>query len=125
MTILTISLTLGETTVDLYRKGVDTVFRDGTDVWAQPRDDDEYRATAERLGYGSDTLRMCQDHELAHTVLAVLAGQPYSPTLWGVAHGHHWPYYHDEEAAVLAFQAYCLRLGAQIQNIAMSLIKSY
>lgn len=66
---------------------LETAFPDGTKVPAAPQDTDDYRATAFRLGYGTDTWAMCREHELAHTELAELLGLPYSPTLWAVAHG--------------------------------------
>lgn len=123
--VLIQSLTLGTTCVNLYQEGIDTVFQDGTNVWAEPQDEDNYRATAERLGYGNNTLAMCQDHELAHTVLAVLMGLDYSHTLWGVAHGAYWPHYRDEEAAVLAFQTYCQKAGCRVLDIALANIKGF
>lgn len=91
---------------------VETIFPDGTKVPAAPQDSDEYRATAQRIGYGTDTWRMCLEHEIAHTGLLQSLGLPYSPTLWAVAHGQHdgIPGSPGEMAAeedlVLAFQTW-------------------
>jgi len=84
---------------------VQTEFSDGTVCLAQPQYNDDYRNTAERLGYGDDTWTMCWEHELFHTMLALNEGLPYSPVLWDVAHGteakpHHW----EEENRVMERQ---------------------
>jgi hypothetical protein len=66
---------------------VETVFPDATKVPAVPHETEEYRATATRLGYGDDVWRLCREHEMAHTELSELLGEPHSRTLWAVAHG--------------------------------------
>lgn len=83
---------------------LETLFEDGTKVGAAPQDTDDYRATAERLGYGADTWSMCREHEIAHTFVTQALGLPYSPTLWAVAHGHHNGEMWAEEELVLAYQ---------------------
>jgi hypothetical protein len=89
---------------------LETVFYDGTRVAAAPQDTDSYRAQAERLGYGDDTWAMCRDHETGHTWLSERLGEPYSRTLWAVAHGdkqaiHDSPgEMYAEEELVLAWQ---------------------
>lgn len=89
---------------------LETVFPDGHKVGAAPEDTDEYRATAERIGYGADTWKLCRDHEMAHTVLMQTLGLAYSPTLWAVAHGEAKEISGSpgemgaEEELVLAFQ---------------------
>lgn len=114
MTTLVQSWTLGKTCLDIYDDGIVTVFPGVGDLEACPQDNDEYRATALRLGYGGDLLLMCQEHEATHTLLAVMMGLPRSPTLFGVVTGNFWPHYRTEEAAVLAFQANCRATGVSI-----------
>ena len=96
--------------LDLANQYAETRFADGTTVPACPHDTDDYRETARQLGYGADTWAMCWQHEMFHTVLAIAAGLPYSPTLWAVAHGEQGSV--DEEAAVLEFQREMMALAA-------------
>jgi len=81
-----------------------TRYPDGTEVHAHPnhRPDDEKRAAA--LGY-PDVEAMTLDHDVLHERLARAAGLPYSPTLYGLAHGQPAPpaLAALEEAAVLAY----------------------
>lgn len=75
--------------VVLHPHGATTHFPvDGSYVEATPQwDEPSYRARALDLGYGSDLVRMCQDHEVLHSVAAELLRQAASPVLWAVAHG--------------------------------------
>lgn len=82
-----------------------TVFPDGSVVHATPEDTDEYRATAERLGYGADTWRMCFEHELMHSMVSRAEGFSLSPVLADVAHGRGGsPAHAIEETKVMEFQ---------------------
>lgn len=86
---------------------------------AAPQDTDEYRARAVSLGYGDDTAAMSKDHEAGHHLLAGLLGLPCSPTMRGIAlHaagiGPRWPRWREEEAAVLALQAYARACGVSL-----------
>src|SRR5687767_2982374 len=73
--------------VEFHDWGARTVFLNGAELKAAPQDDPAYLARAVDLGYGGDTLAMCQDHELLHSLAAeLLHGRP-SATLWRVAHG--------------------------------------
>jgi hypothetical protein len=88
-----------------------TVYQDGRKVPAAPEDTAEYRAQAEARGYGGDTWLLCCEHEPCHTWLAEKLGQPWSWTLWWVAHKDILGkppkgLWHDEEELVLAFQQY-------------------
>jgi len=88
---------------------LETRFPDGTKVPASPQGSIEQTFTALDLGYGADLYRMCREHELCHTLLAEAIGQPYSRTLWAVAHpgdADNIPLaeQHAEEGMVLAFQ---------------------
>ena len=99
---------------------LETVFPDGTRVPAIPQDTDEYRATAQRLGYGTDIWALCREHEIAHTLVARALGLEYSPTLWAVAHGRtvrtELPgEMAAEEDLVLAYQIWCKVRGRTIE----------
>lgn len=96
---------------------LETVFPDGTKVPAAPQDTQEYVDRACELGYLYDpdpAWSMCRSHEIAHTRLSQLLGEPYSQTLWAVAHGHHGGIPGSkyemaaEEALVLAYQRWML-----------------
>lgn len=89
----------------------ETVFQDGTRVTATPEETDEYRAKAERYGYGNDLPGLSREHEILHTFLAERLRDGCSHALWAVAHGQQgyvapiWEQ-EQEEALVLAFQIY-------------------
>lgn len=82
--------TMGENTFtwhDQWNNGV-THFADGRELVAAPNDDDGSRFQAFLMGYGQsadELARMCREHEMLHTWLAVRAGLPHSPTLYSVA----------------------------------------
>jgi len=93
-----------------------TTLHDGKQIPAVPHDTDSYRATAERLGYGSETGRMCGEHELLHTALACWLGLLESPVMRSVAEGEAPT---DgitvlEEEAVMAVQAYAVAAGVNL-----------
>jgi hypothetical protein len=95
--------------VDARGRYVETRFPDGTKVGSTPNDDPHTMRTAADLGYGRDTFAMSRDHEIAHSWLAHLAGRPWSPTMWRLAHPYDDDLPNDdevaeEEAMVLAFQ---------------------
>ena len=95
--------------VDDANQYVETRFPDGTRVGSTPNRDPHSLRTAQRLGYGDDTWSMSRDHEIAHAWLAYLAGLPWSPTMWRLAHpsGPDIPdddQVAEEEAMVLEFQ---------------------
>jgi hypothetical protein len=130
MAVLISSMTLGSCCIDVYDEGVDTVFSDGVICTALPHDDEHYGDVCRRLGYPDDAagrLRQCQDHEIAHTIVGVLAGRGYSPTLWAVAHGEEIDPIENglEEAATLALQAYSRRVGVPVYDMACLLMKPY
>lgn len=95
--------------VDNRAQYVETRFGDGTKVGSTPNRDAHSLWVAAGLGYGDDTWSMSRDHELAHTWLAHMAGLPWSPTMWRLAHpwGPDLPddaQVAEEEAMVLRFQ---------------------
>lgn len=103
--IRTVRLTL--CAVSLYDGWAWTAFPDGSGYGAFPHDTDDYRDLAQRLGYGSDTMAYCWEHEVCHSfVCERISGHP-SAILWALAHGRRHP---DstvyEEALVQAFQGF-------------------
>lgn len=112
-------LRIGSTELHLHDWGCVTRFSDGTEVQAEPQDNAQYRSRAIALGYGSNTLLMSQEHEVLHTLASVAwLGLPESKTLRGVASGHHWPHWRQEEAFVLAGQALARTCGVSILGLA-------
>ena len=107
---------LPSATVEFHRHGARTTFSDGTVLDAVPEGNDTYYARAAKLGYGTDTLAMCQEHELLHSVLAeLLLGGP-SPALWRAAQGDYDKRgLGQEEAAVLEVQR-AWRASAWVQE---------
>lgn len=104
-----------EVMVQIWPDAVVTILPDGQQIFAMAQDTDEYRATAERLGYGEDTCRMSRDHELTHSALAALLGLPESPTLGRVARGEGDSTLTGlEENAVLAIQAFANAAGIDL-----------
>ena len=112
-------------TVTTYRLGTATVQQ--TERYTITRYDDGGQVVADhapQLGqadtaeaHGLTVEDMNRDHDLAHTLLAVMLGLPASPTLAGVASGKHWPHWHREEAAVLALQGYAAAAGADLDEL--------
>jgi hypothetical protein len=82
-------------------------FRDGSRWGALPHDEPHYHALAHRLGYEGDTLRYCQEHELAHHCIAEHF-YSHSPVLWALAHDEQpcAMIAAAEEALALALQRY-------------------
>lgn len=122
------SYTLGDCTVDIWSNAIFTVFHTLENTpcaRAAPQDSDVYRGLAQELGYGDDTLRMCIEHELAHTLLAVARGLPWSPTLHAVAHGQVYDQWQAEENAVIGFQRICRLAGLPIINLPPLLAKGH
>jgi hypothetical protein len=80
------SFQIGECRVDIWaeHKILATVFEDGLSVTAAANDDADSVALAATLGYCS-TWEMSRAHEIAHTLLDVARGYPYSRVLRGVA----------------------------------------
>ena len=109
-------------TVELHSGFTITRFLDGSEVhalWtAQPGQEE----TARELGF-PDAVSLNAGHDLAHTVVAVLLGQPYSPTLWGVAHNVEHEHWAREEALVLSAQAYCNAAGIDVRDLAARLVR--
>lgn len=108
-------LRFGRTLVEHWPDSTRTLLPSGAGVVAAPQDADAYRATAARLGYGPDTLRMMRDHEALHSALAHLLGLPESPTLRRVADGAGDTELTGlEEQAVLAIAAFANAAGADL-----------
>lgn len=108
----------GGSTVEFPEYGAVTTLPDGQRIIAAPEDNDAYRATAGRLGYGDDVLRMCREHEAAHAALAAWLLLPESPTLRVVA-GEEGPsdLTGAEERLVLALQDFANRAGVDLLDV--------
>jgi hypothetical protein len=111
-------LTLGGTTIEFKADYAITTLPGGHRIVAAPQDDAAYRATALRLGYGGDTLRMMREHEAAHSALCHWLGLPESPTLRVVA-GDEGPtdLSNLEEDAVLALQRFANAAGVRLLDV--------
>jgi hypothetical protein len=72
-----------------------------------PDNDPTYQRLAARLGYGTDTLAYCQEHDFLHSFIeGEISGRP-SPVLWSLAHGWRHPDTTEyEEALVQLFQGF-------------------
>jgi hypothetical protein len=86
---MTRTIRLPHALIVLHRYGAVTHFpADDSFVPATPQWEDlAYSERAQKLGYGTDLVRMCQDHEVLHSVAAELLRQGPSDVLWAVAHG--------------------------------------
>jgi hypothetical protein len=72
--------------VEFTPQGAVTHFPDGSTYGALPHDEPHYHAIAHRLGYAGYILLYCQEHELAHHLIAEEFGS-HSPVIWALAHG--------------------------------------
>jgi hypothetical protein len=88
-------------------EGAVTYFPDGSRWGALPHDEPHYHALAHRLGYEGDTLLYCQEHELAHHLIAEAFGC-HSPVLWALAHDEQPApmFVASEEALAMTLQRY-------------------
>jgi hypothetical protein len=109
-------ITIADATVEVLPTGTLIKYADGTLVPGEPEDTDTYRQTAQRYGYGSDTLGLCIDHEIVHVALGAWLGVD-SPTMRAVRQGHlddDVALRRLEEAAVLAVQQYARAAGVNL-----------
>lgn len=103
------------TVIEVTEGGSRVTLPDGTVIEGNPQPDDEYRDTAEWLGYGGDTLAMCRDHDPLHALLTDWLGLPASFSL-RVAAGLDQPNALAglEEEAVLALQKFVRAAGLHL-----------
>ena len=110
------SLQFGSTIIEVYPDSTRICFADGSTVPGAPEDTAEYRATAQRHGYGDDTLKLCQEHELMHIALCHWLGID-SPTMTLLRRGDD-DRLHElnrlEETAVLAVQHFARIAGIDL-----------
>lgn len=101
--------------VEFYTDACFSFYPNGACVPAAPEDSDKYRATAESVGYGGDTARLCLEHELIHHALSDWLGIR-SPTLERVSQGQTDPTWINqcEEEAVLAVQRFANAAGISL-----------
>lgn len=108
-----ITLPMNHGSFEVHDFGCRTVYPDGLTVLAAPQDDAAYRATAARLGYGGDTLRMCIEHEYLHSCIAeALYGLPSASLRAVAARRDHGPREWREEGLVMDLQERMGRLRA-------------
>lgn len=111
-------LRIGNITVDVDEHGTRIAWPDGSTVTRHPHDTTDYRATAERLGYGTDTLRMSIEHELCHVLLGYWAGLP-SAVMAQLRGGDAEPLAVClEEDVVIALQKYLRARGVDVVRLA-------
>ncbi len=109
---------IGSHEVEFWPDSTRVILGTGEEITAAPQTSDEYRANAEALGYGSDTDRMCREHDLLHAVLCEALGLPYSPTLKNVAGGQGpTDLTNYEEDMVLAAQRFLNAAGVDIVEV--------
>jgi len=104
------------TLIEVHADSTRITFADGTVVTGAPEDTDSYRATAERHGYGADTLQLCKEHEVLHIALCHWLGID-SPTMRLVRHGDDARLHRLnrlEEDAVLAVQKFAKAAGIDL-----------
>jgi hypothetical protein len=110
-------LCFGDVVVLVDDRGTLITWSDGTSVPGEPEDTDSYRKTAIELGYGDDTLAMCQEHELLHVALCYWLGVP-SPVMEALrrrpAEMAGAETRELEEAAILAVQKFAKATGVDI-----------
>lgn len=106
-------------TIHVYPDSTLIEYEDGSLVPGTPEDTDEYRATAERYGYGDDTTRLCIDHEIMHVALSQWLGLADSPTMQSVRTGDPGDRQirDHEEAAVLAVQQFARMVGVDVVEL--------
>jgi hypothetical protein len=109
----------GATTIVENQLGVTTWMGDGKRVPACPEDTPAYRATALRLGYGSDTLAMCRDHEMLHNWLCHALGLRESLVMRALANGEsaEGELLGLEEEAVMAVQRFARVVRAPLLGV--------
>lgn len=108
----------GANVVEVWGDCVATHLPDGVSVVAAVQDTDQYHETAERLGYGSDTVRMMRDHEISHTALCHLLGLPESLVMSSVGHGYSDTYLTGlEEEVVMALQKFATAAGIDLFEV--------
>jgi hypothetical protein len=84
----------------------------GEIIEGAPIDSDDYRATARDLGYGEDTLAMCQEHDPLHARLCNWLGVESHALRHAAGLPHDARLATLEEAAVLAVQKFTRAMRA-------------
>lgn len=100
------------TVVEVLPTGSRITLPGGTVVNGAPQDTGGYRETAERLGYGNDTLQLCKDHDPLHSLLCDWLGLGDSRSLRCAAGlEEENEISRAEESAVLAVQKFMRLAG--------------
>jgi hypothetical protein len=103
---------LGAVSIECDEAFTVTRFGDGRSVVADHAEQPGQAATAADMGISVE--EMNRGHDLTHSLLAFWLGLPHSPTLHGVATGHHYEHHAIEEAAVLAVQLWAKVAGVDL-----------
>lgn len=82
-----------------------TRFMDGTEAYGRAHDTPEYRSHAAEKSTGDIDL-YCFQHDIAHTLVALMSGRTTSIVMWNIAHGEsdQTPECEMEERAAQDFQ---------------------
>lgn len=103
------------TVIECLEHGSRVTLPGGAVVLGLPHDTGDYRATAERLGYGDDLVGLARDHDPAHAWLCDVVGLPDSPALRRAAGlGGDPDVAAAEEGAVLSLQYFCRLAGVRL-----------
>lgn len=109
------------TFVRSHAEGSDVLLPSGTNVPGRPQNNAEQAATAERLGYGTDVLQMCRDHDPLHALLTDWLGMSssYSLSLSTVKNpGSEDRYIAEaEEELVLMLQKFMRLVGLKLTDL--------
>lgn len=109
-------LNIGTTQISVSDQGVVIDFAGGDQVLGEPEDTEGYRDTAQRYGYGADTLALCIDHEIMHIAIGQWLGveSPTMNAIRGKRMGENFILRSLEESAVLALQQYARAAGVNL-----------
>jgi hypothetical protein len=103
------------TVIEMLLTGTRVILPDGSLVFGEPHDSEQYRETARRCGYGDDTLALCRDHDPCHAILCDWLGLPDSPALRAAIGLDADPVVAAaEEDAVLSLQRFCRAAGVKL-----------
>lgn len=112
---MTVQRLANGTLIEIRRHGTRITLPGGQVVEGAPEDTNEYRLTAQRLGYFDDCLAMCRDHDPLHALLCDWLGLPDSFALRCAAGiDAESSMSAAEEDAVLAVQKFMRLAGADL-----------
>jgi hypothetical protein len=111
-------LVLGDgTAIDRIEEGSRVTLPCGAVVEGRPHQTASYRATATRLGYGSDTGAMCRDHDPLHAILCDWLGLTSQALRQAAGLPFDGEIAAAEEEAALAVQRFLRLAGAALPGV--------